>query len=61
MNAYVACVRENGFDLPDPDFSGDGPIFDPDQVDQTDETFQAASAKCQSTLRPSASSSVTAQ
>jgi hypothetical protein len=55
VNAYVACVRENGFDLPDPDFSGDGPIFNPDQVDQTDKTFQAASAKCQSKLRPSGS------
>jgi hypothetical protein len=55
VNDYVACVRENGFDLPDPDFSGDGPIFDPDKVDQSDKTFQAASAKCQSKLRPSGS------
>jgi hypothetical protein len=55
VNDYVACVRENGFDLPDPDFSGDGPIFDPDKVDQSDKTFQAASAKCQSRLRPSGS------
>jgi hypothetical protein len=55
VNAYVACVRENGFDLPDPDLSGDGPIFNPDQVDQTDKTFQAASAKCQGKLRPSGS------
>jgi hypothetical protein len=59
VNAYVACVRENGFDLPDPDFSGDGPIFDPDKVDQSDKTFQAASAKCQDELRPQASSSTT--
>jgi hypothetical protein len=55
VNDYVDCVRENGFDLPAPDFSGDGPIFDPDKVDQSDKTFQAASAKCQSKLRPSGS------
>lgn len=54
---YVACVRQNGFDLPDPNFSGDGPIFDPKKVDQTDKAFQAASAKCQDELRPQASSS----
>jgi hypothetical protein len=60
VNDYVACVRENGFDLPDPDFSGDGPIFDPDKVDQSDKTFQAASAKCQSRLRPSGSGGSTA-
>lgn len=59
VNAYVACVRQNGFDLPDPDFSGDGPIFDPDQVDQTDKTFQAASAKCQDELRPPAGATST--
>jgi hypothetical protein len=57
VKAYVACVRQNGFDLPDPNFSGDGPIFDPQKVDQSDKTFQAASAKCQDKLRPQASSS----
>lgn len=51
ITAYVACVRKNGFDLPDPDFSGDGPIFDPDEVDQSDATFRKASAACRSTLR----------
>jgi hypothetical protein len=49
---YVACVRKNGFDLPNPDFSGKGPIFDPSKVDQSDPTFQSASQKCQSVLRP---------
>lgn len=51
IEAYVACVEKNGFDLPKPDFSGDGPIFDPDEVDQDDATFKKASAACQSTLR----------
>ncbi|MGX6446822.1 hypothetical protein ACVU7I_01950, partial [Patulibacter sp. S7RM1-6] len=51
IRAYVACVRKKGFDLPDPDFSGKGPVFDSDEVDQTDATFRKASAACQSTLR----------
>ena len=55
IEAYTACVRKNGFDLPDPDFSGDGPVFDPDEVDQTDATFRKASAACRSTLRGSRS------
>lgn len=51
IEAYVACVKKNGFDLPKPDFSGDGPIFDPGEVDQDDATFKKASEACQSTLR----------
>lgn len=50
IEAYAACVRRNGFDLPKPDFSGEGPVFDPKTVDQTDATFRKASAACQSTL-----------
>ncbi|MDX8151066.1 hypothetical protein SK069_05640 [Patulibacter brassicae] len=53
VRAYVTCVRKNGYDLPDPDFSGNGPIFDPDDVDRDDATFRKASAACQSELRPS--------
>ncbi|MCK9249332.1 MAG: hypothetical protein M0P31_10225 [Solirubrobacteraceae bacterium] len=52
VKAYVACVEKQGVDLPDPDFSGDGPIFDPDEVDQQDEKFRKASAACQGELRP---------
>ncbi|WP_320673156.1 hypothetical protein [Patulibacter defluvii] len=52
VRAYVACVRKNGFDLPDPDFSGQGPVFDPQQVDQQDARFQKASRACQAKLRP---------
>ncbi|MGE4425724.1 MAG: hypothetical protein AB7G37_04635 [Solirubrobacteraceae bacterium] len=53
VKAYATCVRKNGYDLPDPDFSGDGPIFDPDEVDQSDAKFRRASAACQTELRPS--------
>lgn len=52
ITAYVACVRKHGFDLPDPNFSGKGPIFDAKKVDQQDPSFQKASTACQSELRP---------
>jgi hypothetical protein len=47
---YVACVRKNGYDLPNPNFSGSGPIF-PANV-QSNPRFQAASKKCQNLLIP---------
>ncbi|HXE44553.1 MAG TPA: hypothetical protein VN635_05085 [Conexibacter sp.] len=50
LAAYVACVRSNGFDLPAPNTSGKGPIFDPGRIDRRDPRFQAASAKCQHLL-----------
>lgn len=50
LAAYVACVRRNGFDLPAPNTSGRGPIFDPSKVNRQDPRFQAASAKCQQLL-----------
>jgi hypothetical protein len=52
IQKYVRCVRRNGYDLPDANLSGDGAVFDEDEVDQDDPKFQAASRKCQSTLRP---------
>lgn len=52
ITAYVACVRKHGFALPDPNFSGNGPIFDAKKVDQQDATFKKASKACQTELRP---------
>ncbi len=48
--AYVACVRRNGFDLPAPNTSGSGPVFDPSKVNRQDPKFVAANAKCQQLL-----------
>ena len=52
--AFAACVRENGYDMPDPDFSGTpgqggggGPFG---AIDRTDPAFQAASEACQDVL-----------
>lgn len=56
---YVACVRDNGYDLPDPDFSGNGPVFDDKEVDRNSQAFQTASRKCQDRLRPPTSATTT--
>lgn len=51
LKKYVACVRENGYDLPEPNLSGNGAVFDESEVDQEDPEFKAASEKCQTLLR----------
>jgi hypothetical protein len=48
---YVACVRENGYEMPEPNLSGEGPIFSKSEVNQEDPKFKAASKKCESALR----------
>lgn len=50
ISQYVACVRQNGYDLPNPNTSGNGPVFDSSKVNQNDPKFKAASAKCQNLL-----------
>lgn len=50
---FASCMRDNGFDMPDPDFSdtgtpGQGGPFG--QLDRSDPDFQAASEACQDTL-----------
>lgn len=52
IKEYVACVRENGYDLPEPNLSGNGPVFDESEVDQEDPEFKKASEECQSLLGP---------
>lgn len=44
---FVACVRRNGFDLPDANTTGRGPIFDDTRVDRDDPAFVKASRACQ--------------
>jgi hypothetical protein len=55
ITEYVTCVRQHGYNLPNPNFSGKGPIF-PANI-RSNAKFQAASRACQSLLvrpRPSA-------
>ena len=48
---FTACVRQHGYNLPAPNFSGKGPIF-PATIARN-KTFQAAARGCASDLRPS--------
>jgi hypothetical protein len=48
VKEYVACVRENGFELAEPDFSGEGPIFE--KAESESSAFKKASAQCQDLL-----------
>lgn len=50
ITKYVTCVRQHGYNLPNPNFSGKGPIF-PANI-QSNAKFQAASKACQSLLTP---------
>lgn len=48
---YAICMRENGFDLPDPDFAelaDSGPFG---EIDQDDPDFQAADEVCRDVLQ----------
>jgi hypothetical protein len=48
IQKYVTCVRQHGYNLPNPNFSGSGPVF-PANI-RTNEKFQSASKACQSLL-----------
>ncbi len=50
VTKYVTCVRQHGYNLPSPNFSGQGPIF-PANI-RTNKKFQTASRACQSLLVP---------
>jgi len=50
INKYVTCVRQHGYNLPAPNFSGKGSVF-PANI-RSNAKFQAASRACQSILAP---------
>jgi hypothetical protein len=50
IQKYVTCVRQHGYNLPNPNFSGNGPVF-PANI-RTNKKFQSASKACQSLLVP---------
>lgn len=47
---FVTCVRQHGYDLPKPNFSGKGPVF-PSNI-QSNPKFRAASRSCAKLLVP---------
>ena len=50
INEYVACMGEYGYELPEPNLSGEGAVFKESDVDREDPKFEAANEKCQSRL-----------
>ncbi|HYB31287.1 MAG TPA: hypothetical protein VEF89_32155 [Solirubrobacteraceae bacterium] len=47
---YAACMSKNGYPLPKPNFSGNGPVFSTKQVNRNNPKFKAANTKCQPLL-----------
>ena len=59
VTKYVACVRSHGFDLPNPNLTGKGPVFSTTQVNRSSAKFIAANSACESLLKFSGSGSST--
>jgi hypothetical protein len=50
VKEYAACMRENGVAMPEPNLSGEGPVFDESEVNPESSEFKKASEQCQSLL-----------
>jgi len=50
---YAACMRENGANLPEPNTSGVGPVFETKGLETNTPQWRAAREKCRSVLRHS--------
>ena len=50
VTKFVACVKQHGYDLPAPNFSGKGAVF-PASIEKN-KKFQSASKACAADLRP---------
>jgi len=50
LTKFAACMRENGVNVPEPNTSGKGPIFDTKGIDTASAQFRAAESKCRSDL-----------
>ena len=51
LTKYASCMREGGVNLPTPNTSGKGPVFDTKGIDTSSSTFKSAQKKCQSQLK----------
>lgn len=51
LDKFAACMRENGVNLPTPNTSGSGPIFNTSGVNVATAKFRAAESKCSADLR----------
>jgi hypothetical protein len=48
---FATCLRQNGVNVPTPNTSGKGPVFNTKGIDTSSAQFKAAETKCQSVLR----------
>ena len=53
LTKFAACMRENGVNVPAPNTSGKGPIFNTAGIDTTSAQFRTAESKCRSLLQGS--------
>jgi len=47
---YAACLRQNGIDVPSPNTSGNGPVFNTKGINTNSTAFKSAESKCSSDL-----------
>jgi len=52
LGNFAACLRQNGVNVPPPNTSGNGPVFNTNGLNTASATFQAARAKCAPLLAP---------
>ena len=51
VTRFVACVRRHGYDIPNPNLSGTGPVYTSTEVNRSNPKFISASNACASLLR----------
>jgi hypothetical protein len=51
LTKFADCMRKNGVNVPEPNTSGNGPIFDTKGIDTASAQFKSAEAKCAVELR----------
>jgi hypothetical protein len=50
LSRFATCLRQNGVNIPAPNTSGNGPIFNTKGIDTKSPQFKAATVKCRSVL-----------
>jgi hypothetical protein len=48
---YATCLRQSGINVPEPNTSGNGPVFNTKGIDTSSSKFKAAQSKCQGNLK----------
>jgi ABC-type glycerol-3-phosphate transport system substrate-binding protein len=51
LTKFATCLRQNGVNVPAPNTSGKGPVFDTKGIDTSSAQFKAAETKCSTDLR----------